>query len=117
MKKMVVILICVIFSGKLLHAQIAPVAFNQCKACHKVVAGQNGVGPSLFAVYGKKAGQANGYKYSDKHLQSNLLWDEKTLTKYLADPKGTIPGNKMAFAGVKRPDDVKLIVDYLKTLK
>ncbi|MCR6628587.1 MAG: c-type cytochrome [Magnetospirillum sp.] len=95
----------------------APAAFNQCKACHKVEAGKHGVGPSLFGVFGAKAGHAEGYKYSDAHLKSGLTWDEASLSKYLADPKGTVPGNKMAFAGLKKPEDVKAVVDYLKTLK
>lgn len=95
----------------------APAAFNQCKACHKVEAGKHGVGPSLFGVFGAKAGHAEGYKYSDAHLKSGLSWDEATLSKYLADPKGTVPGNKMAFAGLKKPEDVKAVVDYLKTVK
>ncbi|MBI2236833.1 MAG: c-type cytochrome [Magnetospirillum sp.] len=95
----------------------APAAFNQCKACHKVEAGKNGVGPTLAGVYGAKAGSVAGFKYSDKHLASGLTWDDATLAKYLADPKGTIPGNKMAFAGLKKPEDVKAVIDYLKTVK
>lgn len=98
-------------------AQEAPKAFNQCKACHKVEAGKHGVGPSLAGVFGKKAGMAEGFKYSDAHKGSGLTWDEATLAKYLADPKGTIPGNKMAFAGLKKPEDVKEVIDYIKTLK
>ena len=43
--------------------------------------------------------------------------DPATLTKFLADPKATVPGNKMAFPGVKKPEDVKAVVDYLGTLK
>ncbi|MGE5476377.1 MAG: c-type cytochrome, partial [Bacteroidales bacterium] len=95
----------------------APAAFNQCKACHKVEAGKHGVGPSLAGVFGKKAGQAEGYKYSEAHIKSGLTWDEATLSKYLADPKGTVPGNKMAFAGLKKPEDVAAVIDYLKTVK
>lgn len=98
-------------------AQEAPAAFNQCKACHKVEAGKHGVGPSLSGVFGAKVGHAEGYKYSEAHLKSGLTWDEANLTKYLADPKGTIPGNKMAFAGLKKPEDVTAVVAYLKTLK
>lgn len=99
------------------NAADAPKAFNQCKACHKVEAGKHGVGPSLAGVFGAKAGHAEGFKYSQKHLDSGMTWDEASLAKYLADPKGTIPGNKMAFAGLKNPDDVKAVIEYLKTLK
>jgi cytochrome c len=96
----------------------APAAFTPCKACHKVDAGANGIGPSLFGVMGSKAGTAaSGFKYSPAMAGYGKVWDEATLTAYLADPKGAIPGNKMTFAGVKSPDDVKAIVAYLATLK
>ncbi len=98
-------------------AQEAPTAFNACKACHKVEAGKHGVGPSLSGVFGKKAGAVEGFKYSDAHKASGLTWDEATLAKYLADPKATIPGNKMAFPGLKKPEDVAAVVAYLKTVK
>ena len=95
-------------------AQEAPAAFNQCKACH--IIGKNGVGPNLAGVVGRKAGSVDGFKYSDA-MKAAPAWDEAALSKYLADPKGTIPGNKMAFAGLKKPEDVTAVVAYLKTLK
>ncbi|CAA7621068.1 Cytochrome C2 [Candidatus Terasakiella magnetica] len=97
-------------------ADDAPSAFNACKACHKVEAGKNGVGPSLAGVFGRKAGSAPGFKYSDAMAAAGA-WDEAALGKYLADPKGAIPGNKMAFAGLKKPEDVAAVVAYLKTVK
>lgn len=95
----------------------APAAFNQCKACHKVEAGKNGVGPSLAGVFGRKAGSEPTFKYSDAMKNSGLTWDDAGLGKYLADPKGTVPGNKMAFAGLKKPEDLAAVIDYLKTVK
>jgi cytochrome c len=95
----------------------APAAFNQCKACHKVEAGKNGVGPSLAGVYGRKAATVEGFKYSDPMKASGLTWDDAGLAKYLADPKAAVPGNKMAFAGLKKPDDLAAVIAYLKTVK
>nr|P00086.1 RecName: Full=Cytochrome c2 iso-1 [Magnetospirillum fulvum] len=97
----------------------APTAFNQCKACHSIEAGKNGVGPSLSGAYGRKVGLAPNYKYSAAHLASGMTIDEAMLTNYLANPKATIPGNKMgaSFGGLKKPEDVKAVIEYLKTVK
>ncbi len=92
-------------------------SFNKCKACHSIVAGKNGVGPSLFGVYGRKVGEAANYKYSDAHLASGLVWNDENLDKYITDPKGTIPGNKMVFAGIKDAEERKNLIAYLATLK
>lgn len=99
------------------EASEAPASFKPCAVCHSTTAGANGVGPSLAGVYGKRAGTRSGYKYSDKMVQSGLTWDAASLTKFIADPKGTVPGSKMAFAGMKKPDDMIAVVNYLKTLK
>lgn len=95
-----------------------PAAFTPCKACHKVEAGANGVGPSLFGVVGSKAGTvAAGFKYSPAMTGWGKSWDDATLAAYMANPKETIPGNKMVFAGVKNPADIAALIDYMKTLK
>jgi len=94
----------------------APAAFTKnCVTCH--IVGKNAIGPNLVGVFGRKAGAVADFKYSDPHLKSGLTWDEPTLTKYLADPKSMIPGNKMIFVGLKNPDEVKDVIAYLKSLK
>jgi cytochrome c len=96
----------------------APAAFTACKACHKVEAGANSIGPSLFGVAGAKAGTVSAsFKFSPALTGSGKTWDDATLAAYLANPKDAIPGNKMVFAGVKSPDDIAAIIAYLKTLK
>lgn len=99
------------------QAADAPPAFNQCKACHKVEAGKNGVGPSLFGVVGRTAGTEPSFSYSPAMKAAGWVWEPAKLSVYIADPKGTLPGNKMAFMGLKKPEDVKAVVDYLATLK
>jgi len=82
-------------------------AFAVCKACHKVgESAKNGVGPTLNGVVGRPAGSAEGFKYSDAMKNSGITWDEANLAEYIKNPKEKVPGNKMAFAGVK--DDTKL---------
>lgn len=88
--------------------------FAKCKACHSLEAGQNKIGPSLHGVFGRTAGTADGFKYSPAMKDSGVVWDEKTISEYLADPKGFIPGNKMTFVGVRKDDERQDVIAYLK---
>ncbi|PHP67314.1 hypothetical protein CSC94_09750 [Zhengella mangrovi] len=89
--------------------------FNKCKACHDVK-GKNKVGPHLDGVIGRTAGTVEGFKYSDAMKAKGaegLVWNNDTLAEYLKDPKGYIPGNKMAFAGLKKDEDVANVIAYI----
>ena len=102
------------------HAQNAEAgqkAFKQqCGLCHDTAAGKNRVGPSLFGVVGRKAGSVDGFHYSDANKNSGFTWDQATLDKYLTDPRGTVPGTTMTYAGVKNEEQRRDIVAYLATL-
>ena len=87
--------------------------FRQCKACHSLEAGKKGVGPSLNGLIGRTSGKVEGFAYSPAMQASNIVWNEENLAKYIADPKGFVAGNKMAFAGVKKEEDLKNVVAYL----
>jgi cytochrome c len=88
--------------------------FKRCAACHVVDKPQNRVGPSLHGVFGRKAGSVEGFKYSDAMKNADITWDEAQLDKYLENPKGDIPGNKMAFPGLKKPEERADVIAYLK---
>jgi cytochrome c len=88
--------------------------FKVCTACHAVGPGAvNKVGPVLNGVVGRAAGSAQGYRYSLAMKNSGITWDEATLAKYLASPREVVPGNKMSFAGLKKPDDIANVIAYL----
>ena len=88
--------------------------FNKCKVCHSLAAGENKIGPSLAGVVGRGAGAVEDFKYSDAMKGSGLTWDAATLDQYLADPKGFVPGNKMAFVGLKKEEDRANVIAYME---
>jgi cytochrome c len=88
--------------------------FVQCSACHSLQEGQNGVGPSLHGLLGRKAASLPDFRYSPSMQRSGLTWDEATLKKYLPDPQATVPGTKMMFIGVKDPQHLDDLIAYLK---
>lgn len=91
-------------------------AFGKCKACHTVT-GKNTVGPALNGVVGRAAGTANGFKYSDAMKGSGITWTAETIDKYLADPKGFVPKNKMVFPGIKDAAERANVIAYLAQQK
>lgn len=90
--------------------------YNQCMACHSIVAGENRVGPSLYAHVGKKAASVPGYNYSTAMKNSGLVWSEEELYKYLEAPQRSVPGTKMSFGGLKKPQDRADVIAYMKTI-
>jgi cytochrome c len=91
--------------------------FALCRSCHVLEDGVNRVGPSLYNVVGRKSGQIAGFAYSDANKASGVTWDEETLFEYLKDPKGFMPGTKMAFPGIKDDQDRANLVAYLASAK
>jgi cytochrome c len=91
--------------------------FAKCKACHDAEKGVNKVGPTLKGVVGRAIASVPDYKYSEDLMAKGAaggVWDEATLTTYLPDPKAFVPKTKMAFAGLKKPDEVADVIAYLK---
>lgn len=87
--------------------------FALCRSCHVLEEGVNRVGPSLYNIVGRASGSVAGYSYSDANKASGVTWTTDVLFKYLEDPKGFMPGTKMAFPGIKDAQDRANLVAYL----
>lgn len=92
--------------------------FKKCRACHEVGPdAKNKVGPILNGIIGRKAGTIDGFSYSDANKKAGAegwVWTEEKMMEYLLDPRKAMPGNKMAFAGLKDEQDRKDLIAYLK---
>jgi cytochrome c len=83
-----------------------------CTACHSI--DYNGVGPAHRGVFARKAASRSDYTYSPALAASDIVWDDKTLDRWLTNPEKFIPGQKMGFS-VPSARDRSDIIAYLKT--
>jgi cytochrome c len=91
------------------------VLFLQCRACHSLEAGgANKVGPNLHGVFGRKAGLAPGFAYSDALTQASVVWSVETLDGFITRPSDFLPGNRMVFVGMRKPEDRANLIAFLK---
>lgn len=92
-------------------------AFRKCVTCHTPdKGGRNGTGPNLWGIVGRDIGTVQGFAYSEPLKAKPGEWTFEALAGYIHDPKGYIPGNKMAFAGVKDDTELADVLAYLRSL-
>lgn len=95
--------------------------FKKCKACHAIGdKAKHKIGPHLNGLFGRIAGTAEGFRKYSKDMQKagadGLVWNEETLTAFLAKPRSMIKRTRMAFAGLKKEDDLKAVIAYMKVM-
>jgi cytochrome c len=88
--------------------------FEECATCHSVMEGQNGVGPSLHGLFGRKAAEIADFRYSAPMKRSGITWTAKTLDEFIADPQKVVVGNRMPYAGLPDAGDRADLVAYLE---
>jgi cytochrome c len=88
--------------------------FEQCATCHTVERGVNNVGPSLYGVFERKAGELVDFRYSPALKRSGITWTPRTLDEFIADPQKTVPANRMPFAGIPDAGDRADLIAYLQ---
>jgi cytochrome c len=86
---------------------------NRCVGCHSLA--QNREGPRLQGIFTRASGSVADYAYSPALKKANIIWDEQSLDKWLADPDMLVPGNNMDFL-VSKPQDRKDLISYFKQI-
>ncbi|MBX9458501.1 MAG: cytochrome c family protein [Rhizobium sp.] len=97
-------------------AKKGAIVFKKCQACHTATEAKNRVGPTLQGVVGRQVAVVEKFKYSKamKEFGAGKTWDETLLATYLATPRDIVKGTTMAFAGLKKPEDIADIIAYLQ---
>lgn len=88
---------------------------KKCLMCHSLDKnGANKVGPHLWNIVGKEKAKVENYKYSAALSSKGGSWDEESLFHFLNKPSGYVPGTKMSFAGLNKPQDIADVIMFLK---
>ena len=113
--KQIIIILSVLMSISIAHAGTkvsGEKVFKKCVSCHSCT--KNKIGPSLGDIFDKKAGSVKGFKDSKAMKNSDIVWNDCSLDKFLKKPKKYIKGTKMRFAGLKKKSHREAVIKYLK---
>jgi cytochrome c len=89
--------------------------FKKCAVCHTI--GKNEaarIGPNLFGVIGRKRASFTGFAYSEAMKNKGGTWDTESINQFITKPKDFVPGTKMAFVGLKKPQDRADVILFLE---
>lgn len=85
-----------------------------CSSCHVFEEGApHRIGPNLHRMFGSPVGAKADFPYSDALIEADFIWTPERLDEWLTNPSGFLPGNRMTFAGVRKPEDRNAVIAYL----
>lgn len=89
--------------------------FRKCASCHNISKGSGAkVGPNLWQVVNRQKGSSSGFTYSKALTSKGGKWDIESINSFIQNPKNYIPGTKMAFGGLKKPQDRADVILFLQ---
>ncbi|MFZ1681202.1 MAG: c-type cytochrome [Rhizobiaceae bacterium] len=92
--------------------------FKPCRSCHEIGAGaKHKVGPHLDKIMGRTAGAVEGFNFSKAMREAGekgLAWSRESIDEYLQKPRDFIPGNRMSYRGMDKPEERAALIDWLE---
>jgi len=86
--------------------------YARCAACHALA--RNRVGPKHCGLIGRTSGSVPGFDYSPAMKSAHIVWDARTLDRFLADPLKMVPGTTMTYAGIPDAGERADLIAYLR---
>ena len=80
---------------------------SRCTACHSL--DHSRIGPAHRGVFGRHVAQVAGFDYSPALRRSHVVWNAKSLDRWLTNPEAFIPGQKMGYTVPDAQDRADII--------
>jgi cytochrome c len=97
------------------NAELGKEVAKKCVACHNFNDGEpNKIGPILWNVVNRAKASIANYNYSKPLQNKGGVWDYDSLFAFLHKPTEYIPGTKMAFVGLSKPEDIANVIAFLR---
>jgi len=86
--------------------------YARCMACHALATDR--VGPRHCGLFGRRAGSIAGFGYSPAMKASRIVWNDKTLDRFLTSPLKMVPGSSMTYDGINDPNERADLIAFLR---
>jgi cytochrome c len=89
---------------------------RKCSVCHTLTRdGANRAGPTLYRLFGRRAGSLENYPYSEALQRSDIVWTPETLGELFAQgPEHYVPGSKMPLQMMAEKRDLEALIAFLQ---
>ncbi|MDD7972113.1 c-type cytochrome [Roseinatronobacter alkalisoli] len=89
--------------------------WSQCRACHSLEQGRNGVGPYLHGIVNREIGDVDGFNYSGALAQAGDVWTPEIMSDFIQNPSAVAPGTSMSFRGIASVTDRANLIAYIES--
>ena len=95
-------------------AEHGALLYRECVPCHSFYRDGWQPGPPLQGLFGRQAGTASDFEYSDALRNSGIIWTDVTVKAWLSNPQDFIPGSRKRGHTFWQDDRLDDLVAYLK---